>query len=226
MSAELGEICREAATGIPGAKAFPNGGLVLTRRGFDARIDFPPGSLDIVFDTRDLAVESITVAPAGLWHDLKDLFGRKDVQVGDPDFDAEFEIQTSAEGFAIGVLSPQIRSLLRMSRLFGRFLWRLSPAGFLLRVKGWPPSRTELDRWLLLAFQLLDALPGADGKGRVALGVLRQRIDAESICKICGAGLADGAVVRCLKCATPHHRDCWDFNGRCSTFACGETRFR
>lgn len=226
MNEFLGEICREAATGISGAKAFPGGGLQFTRRGFDARVDFVPGSMDILFDTRDLAVESIQIAPAGLWHDVKNLFGRKDFQIGDPDFDASFEVRASAGEFAPRVLGPQIRSVLRSATLFGRFYWRLSPAGFLLRVSGWPPNRGELDRWLMVAFQLLDALPGSDGKGRVTLGVVRIQIDADSKCRICGASLAEGAVVRCAKCATPHHQDCWAFNGRCSTFACGETRSR
>lgn len=222
----LQEICREAATGIAGAKALDGGGLRFTRRGFEARVDFPPGSMDVLFDTRDLAVEAIQVRPAGVWHDLKDLFGRKDFQVGDPEFDALFEIHAPEGEFAPMVLGPAMRSVLRSAMLFGKFVWRLSPAGFLLRVWGWPDNRKELDRWLMVAFQLLDALPGAEGKGRVTLGVVRVKLDADSICKICGASLAEGRVVRCAKCSTPHHKDCWDFNGRCSTFACGETRSR
>lgn len=223
---ELEELCREAATGLAGAKAFSGGGLRFSRRDFEARVDFVPGSMDILFDTRDLAVESIRIRPAGLWHDLQDMFGRKDFQIGDPEFDAQFEIHASAGEFAPRVLGPQLRSVLRSAALFGQFYWRLSPAGFLLRVKGWPPNRTELDRWLMLAFQLLDALPGSDGKGRVTIGAVRMKIDAEAMCRICGASLAEGAVVKCAKCSTPHHKDCWEFNGRCSTFACGETRSR
>jgi len=222
----LEEICKEAASGIAGAKAFAGGGLRFTRRGFEARVEFAPGSMDILFDTRDLAVESIRVRPAGFWHDLKDMFGRKDFQVGDAAFDEMFEIHSSGGEFALQVLHPQIRSVLRSAVIFGTFFWRLSPAGFLLRVRGWPPDRKELDRWLVVAFQLLDALPGSDGKGRVSIGVVRMKIDAEAMCRVCGASLAEGALVKCAKCSTPHHRDCWEFNGRCSTFACGETRFR
>jgi hypothetical protein len=222
----LEEICREAAEGIAGAKSFPGGGLRFTRRGFEARVDFPPGSMDILFDTRDLAVESIQIEPAGVWHDVRTLFGWKDFQIGDEEFDGMFEIHASAGEFAPRVLCPQLRSVLRSATIFGKFYWRLSPAGFLLRVKGWPPDRKELDRWLVVAFQLLDAIPGSDGKGRVTIGVVRMKIDAESICKICGVSLAEGGVVKCHKCSTPHHQDCWEFNGRCSTFACGETRSR
>jgi hypothetical protein len=222
----LEEICRESASGIAGAKALGGGGLRFSRRGFEARVDFPPGSMDILLDTRDLAVEMIQIRPAGVWHDVKGLFGWKDYEVGDSEFDSLFEIHAGGGEFASGVLNAPIRSVLRSALIFGNFLWRLSPAGFLLRVHGWPPNRNELDRWLMVAFQLLDALPGSDGKGRVSIGVVRVKIDAESICRVCGASLAEGALVRCAKCSTPHHKDCWDFNGRCSTFACGETRSR
>jgi len=42
-------------------------------------------------------------------------------------------------------------------------------------------------------------------------------------CQICGAVL-EGVLVSCARCATPHHRDCWDYTGRCSTYGCGETK--
>ena len=44
-----------------------------------------------------------------------------------------------------------------------------------------------------------------------------------SECQICGAAL-EGLVVRCTRCATPHHQDCWEYAGRCSTYGCGERR--
>jgi hypothetical protein len=223
-SGDLEEICREAATGIAGAKAFPGGGLRFNRRGFEARVEFASGRMDILFDTRDLAVESIQLKPAGVWHDLKAMFGRNDYQVGDEEFDSNFEIHSSASEFAARILCPEVRSVLRSAALFGKYFWRLSAAGFMLRVRPVPPNRKELDRWLVVAFQLLDAIPGSDGKGRVTLGVVRMKIDAEAMCRVCGASLAQGGVVACVKCATPHHKDCWEFNGRCSTFACGETR--
>ncbi len=215
----LAEICRAAAEGIDGAKALPSGGLRFARRGFEARVDFPEGSTDILFDTRDLAVEAVQVAPAGFWHDLRGLLGRHDCQAGDADFDAAFEIVTSREDFARSVLTPPLRSVLRNALLFGRFSWRLSRAGFLFRVRGWPASRGDLDRWLVVSFQLLDALPGALARTRPGPGI-------EGTCQVCGVALAQGAVVGCRRCATPHHRDCWDFNGRCSTFACGEIGYR
>jgi hypothetical protein len=44
------------------------------------------------------------------------------------------------------------------------------------------------------------------------------------VCKICGEEIHENLVF-CRRCRTPHHRECWQYNGLCSTFACGETEF-
>jgi len=43
-------------------------------------------------------------------------------------------------------------------------------------------------------------------------------------CPIC-SGEIETETVCCLRCQTPHCRDCWEYNGECATFACNETRF-
>ena len=219
------EISRGVAAGIPGAKVLQTGGIEFVRRGFPGRVEFPKErSTDILFATGALAPASLAVWTAGLWHDVRNLLGHPDYRVGEPGFDAAFEIVTSERGFAARILTPEARKILGSIALYGRILWRLSRAGFLLRVHAAPAGARELDAWLVGAFQLLDAVPGALEAGRVRLEEVRVRVDEASECQICGASLARGAVVRCAKCATPHHRDCWEFNGRCSTFACGESR--
>ena len=44
------------------------------------------------------------------------------------------------------------------------------------------------------------------------------------VCTVCGADIADRCV-RCRRCATPLHRECWDYNGKCAVFGCGETKY-
>lgn len=39
------------------------------------------------------------------------------------------------------------------------------------------------------------------------------------LCQVCGAGMTSD-LVQCRKCRTPHHRSCWSYLGKCSTFAC------
>ncbi|MCH5372783.1 MAG: hypothetical protein JJ992_02315 [Planctomycetes bacterium] len=44
------------------------------------------------------------------------------------------------------------------------------------------------------------------------------------ICQICGEEIQSDLVF-CRRCKTPHHRECWLYNGRCSVFGCGELNF-
>lgn len=43
-------------------------------------------------------------------------------------------------------------------------------------------------------------------------------------CPICSELIRQSMVI-CVRCKTPHCVDCWEYNGQCATFACGETRF-
>lgn len=42
-------------------------------------------------------------------------------------------------------------------------------------------------------------------------------------CQICGTAMEE-RVVYCAKCRTPHHEECWMYNGACSTYGCREIR--
>lgn len=44
----------------------------------------------------------------------------------------------------------------------------------------------------------------------------------DPLCQVCGHRIPLAARVQCRRCRTPHHPDCWEFNGGCATFACGE----
>src|SRR5262245_63835829 len=41
----------------------------------------------------------------------------------------------------------------------------------------------------------------------------------EGTCQVCGVSMK-GGTVRCQTCQTPHHRECWKYLSRCSTYAC------
>ena len=44
----------------------------------------------------------------------------------------------------------------------------------------------------------------------------------EGVCRVCGSPLAV-PLVTCPQCATPHHQDCWEYNGGCTIFGCTGT---
>jgi predicted RNA-binding Zn-ribbon protein involved in translation (DUF1610 family) len=53
--------------------------------------------------------------------------------------------------------------------------------------------------------------------------ILEAASTGEGDCPVCGHALGEDAV-RCAKCRTPHHKDCWEYLGACATYACGEAR--
>jgi photosystem II stability/assembly factor-like uncharacterized protein len=42
-------------------------------------------------------------------------------------------------------------------------------------------------------------------------------------CQVCGEEIGPDEVVYCQNCSTPHHLDCWNYVGWCSTYGCGCT---
>lgn len=49
--------------------------------------------------------------------------------------------------------------------------------------------------------------------------------ESVAACRVCGEKILLDRI-ECRRCETPHHKDCWDYNGRCATYACGETKYR
>lgn len=75
-------------------------------------------------------------------------------------------------------------------------------------------SRTEISAVArLLRAALLEA----------RLGVGEARLETSGECQVCCSALED-RIVLCAKCRTPHHEECWLYNGACSTYACREIR--
>lgn len=46
-------------------------------------------------------------------------------------------------------------------------------------------------------------------------------------CNVCNEAMGpDRPLVMCAKCQTPHHKDCWAYIGKCSTYNCGATDYQ
>ena len=45
-----------------------------------------------------------------------------------------------------------------------------------------------------------------------------------AVCMICGEAVVERRV-QCRRCQTPHHQECWEYLGQCSTYGCGGTKW-
>jgi hypothetical protein len=88
------------------------------------------------------------------------------------------------------------------------------------QITAMPPLRALAQATLALRDAMLAAAPDVEFvESSTAANDLRN-----AICEICGEPASEN-VVYCPRCRTPHHRDCWEYFGACSVYACGEKNF-
>jgi hypothetical protein len=51
------------------------------------------------------------------------------------------------------------------------------------------------------------------------------RVGTPGRCLVCGGAIQKGNLVSCARCETQHHRDCFEYAGRCAIYGCGSIRY-
>ncbi len=149
-----------------------------------------------------------------------------DVKTGDAGFDGRYLVRTDDAAFARAFLSDEARQAIAEATGLGAGgRVRVEVDGLRLRLQKEEQLATagELEALARVGRRLLDRVRGAvEDLGAVQF-YDSPTVPAEASCPICGTALKTGRV-ECRRCRTPHHRECWDYNGRCAMFACGEPR--
>lgn len=84
-------------------------------------------------------------------------------------------------------------------------------------------SKQQLEDLLQLSWQLIDQWRIGQPVGLDFVAAEKLAITAQSTCPVCNQHLTSPVAV-CVRCRTPHCQECWEYNGGCATFACGEKR--
>jgi hypothetical protein len=205
------ELCRRLVQKHPELRTEPHGGLSFTGSGCKGRLDFISDRTEIRFELDPPLRATLGVSAATIITRLAE---------DDPD---AFQVRGSDAFYQQIFSDPELARMLREWRV--GFEWTLGASGFCLQIRALPHEEEELWRWLKGAFRLLQAVPGFESEPSVRITSTERRPSAESVCQVCGASLAQGPVVFCRRCATPHHEECWTYARECSTFACKERRF-
>lgn len=156
-------------------------------------------------------------------------FRERDVGVGDPAFDARWIVRADDAAFAREFLDERTRKTLdALGELQdgGPALVSLTPSRLLVRKAGVLEPAAALESFVDLAGLVHDRV-FFFWQRMSGIEILEDPVPApgaDPVCRVCGAAIAREARVACRRCKTPHHRDCWEFNGQCSTYACGERR--
>jgi hypothetical protein len=97
--------------------------------------------------------------------------------------------------------------------------------GWIVVRKVWDvPRAADLAQFVELACALNDQVQLAGAAGIEFLTSDEAQVIDDALCCVCCERLTEG-VVFCVRCKTPHHRDCWEYSGGCSTYGCGARMF-
>lgn len=190
-------------------------------------------SLCLRYPLKTMADVKLTVEPETLKHKIKGFF-TGEPQVGDAEFDESFWIVSSVCEQAVRDLIPAelCRALVHFRR--SRESWiclHVSNSTLIFEERGGPlrphgyPELLEALSHLADHLERHGTLYDASGDFLMEVVTYGGELPEGARCQICGGPLGR-ARVECVACKTPHHPDCWEYNGACAIFGCGCTQCR
>ncbi len=178
-------------------------------------IQWPDSSLQL-----ELLTRRFLASPMGPFH-------LDEMRVGDDAFNDDYLVRGNNVEKVTRLLSEAVRCQIAcLSMAFDQPALRVTlSAGQLSVEKPMPFFRSDdLEQFTQLAIELYDQCMLTQVEGIEFLGSDEAQPIEESICQVCGEQITDNMVF-CQRCRTPHHRECWQYIGSCSTFGCQGTQF-
>ena len=155
----------------------------------------------------------------------------KEVIAGSPDFHDRFHIKTTRSADVTelqnGLLTGNVQHFVFRIATLGRsddLTVKLHRGKLVFSKSDIGPKFQDTADFIQQALQIFDLLRLSDSWGVKFLDDTDATVVEDVVCPICTGRIADD-LVSCMRCQTPHCRDCWEYNGQCATFACRETRF-
>ncbi len=240
MRRQQNEVLRRLAGRLGGelreGDLFTSPSLRFLHHGVPARLDyFRTGGKNSKWYTQlhiawpDPAFRCVVYPQSGLAFVGK-LLGMTDIEIGYPQFDADYVISGQDLRGLRAALNPEAQRLIEELRRFGSGDLHLAIQGgrMQIRKRGMFRDWNTLRHFTVLGLQLFDAARGQAAAQPDSAGiefVVAEAVPLEApICQICGDAIETEEVF-CRGCRTPHHADCWEYYGRCSVYGCTSTTY-
>jgi hypothetical protein len=104
----------------------------------------------------------------------------------------------------------------------GRVVLQLTRSELRFEERG---ATEELDGYGELLLSLCALAAAAENEklltaeGSFLMELVAGNSDTEATCPVCSTCLGETNTY-CVACGTPHHADCWEYNGGCAIYAC------
>ncbi len=164
----------------------------------------------------------VRIMTEGPWLMIRKLFGAQDIALGDPDFDSRFVIQSPDPQEVRILLNSDIRTIIRGISPDSALKIDWNDGGlYICAGKDLFSEPDALEDFITCCRSLSAHLERFTPAELTILSAHKE--DVIGNCLVCTGPLDTGAV-RCKKCKTLHHKECWDYFGACAIFGCGSRR--
>lgn len=144
-------------------------------------------------------------------------------------FEATFSLEGEPYDLLEGFRTPRAKGqLIRLRDKLGQSRLQVAVTGETLIVRK-PDvfSKHELREFVEMSVDLFETVRNyeqAPADEAMAIVTAEQKPAEPGVCQVCGEVIA-GQEVRCSRCHSPHHLECWNYNGECSIYACGSKQY-
>ncbi len=153
------------------------------------------------------------------------------VTTGDREFDNGYVVRANDVEMSRDFLNSTIRSTVAgLQQLVhrGGMLISINPERMLVQVDRNLGTSTEHLAWvveqaLVLHDRLIESVTRRMGEGVDIVEEAESWPEDQGTptCKVCGDPIDESEIIVCASCNTPHHRNCWEYNGNaCSIYGC------
>ncbi|HTF56896.1 MAG TPA: RING finger protein [Planctomycetota bacterium] len=159
--------------------------------------------------------------------EVSQIHGLVRITTGDAAFDRHLRVEADDPRAAQTILDPGTRRALEDLRELlanGHIHLSTSSGRIVLQKRGILAEQPELSLYAALCDSIYDRICLVWQREN-GIEILEDASPAPAVdpkCQVCSHAIPMGNRVQCRRCRTAHHADCWEFNGGCATFACGE----
>jgi hypothetical protein len=232
LNATLERIAQRLGGSVVEGGLFSQPGLSFQLEGRSARVEFYGGSKNsppyskVVVHARGASPGVLHILEQGFGQSFLKLFGAQDLEIGDREFDHDYVIKATPAVLATRLFSPDRRldgmRIVRRLRGYSRGTFDLDSQSVTVMVRQFLREESDVMTLITCAKDFAAFVLGAQASVEVRRGEIvmdEVRMAAGTDCPVCGTAM-NSATVRCELCRTPHHTECWQYMGRCSTYAC------
>jgi len=155
------------------------------------------------------------------------LNGMQEITTGFTEFDKLFIVRSNDESLARGFLSEGVRwQITRLCRFLASddIYLMINRGSLVIKKPSFIRTNQVLDDFVRYSLELFDQSMLTRTVGIDFVDDAKGQIVDEIKCQVCGEEIQT-ELVTCFRCRTPHCKECWEYNGSCATYACGESRY-